>query len=146
MPKNKCIFSDAWLNDSRFLEWLKSTYCEWAAYCVYCLKGFDISSMGVASLLTHASGKKHSEIQMQRSRNTGTIFFGNSSTGEVHETNKKGNLARKENKVQKTLNSVTVPTGALLAEVLWTLKVISSYCSLRSFLGLKELFLQQLNR
>ena len=142
MPKNKCVFSDAWLNDSRFLEWLKSTYCEWAAYCV-CLKGFDISSMGVASLLTHASGKKHSEIQMQRSRNTGTIFFGNSSTGEVHETNKKGNLARKENKVQKTLDSVTVPTGALLAEVLWTLKVISSYCSLRSFLGLKELFLQQ---
>ena len=140
MPKNKCVFSDAWLNDSRFLEWLKRTYNEWEAYCVYCLKSFDISSMGVASLLSHASGKKHSEIQMQRSRNTGTIFFGNSSTGEVHETNKKGNLARKENKVQKTLNSVTVPTGALLAEVLWTLKVISSYCSLRSFLGLTELF------
>ena len=62
--------------------------------------------MGVASLLGHASGKKHSEIQMQRSRNTGTIFFGNSSTGEVQETNKKGNLARKENKVKKALVSV----------------------------------------
>ena len=108
MSKNKCVFSDAWLNDSRFLEWLKSTYSEWAAYCVYCLKGFDIYSMGLASLLSHASGKNHSEIQMQRSRNTGTVFFGNSSTGEVHETNKKGNLARKENKVQKTLDSVTV--------------------------------------
>ena len=96
--------------------------------------------MGVASLLGHASGKKHSEIQMQRSRNTGTIFFGNSSTGEVQETNKKGNLARKENKVKKALDSVIVPTSALRSEVLWPLKVISSHYSLRSYLGLKELF------
>ena len=88
--------------------------------------------MGVASLLGHASGKKHSEIQMQRSRNTGTIFFGNSSTGEVQETNKKGNLARKENKVKKALVSVIVPTSALRSEVLWPLKVISSHYSLRS--------------
>ena len=88
--------------------------------------------MGVASLLGHASGKKHSEIQMQRSRNTGTIFFGNSSTGEVQETNKKGNLARKENKVKKALVSVIVPTRAPRSEVLWPLKVISSHYSLRS--------------
>ena len=58
----------------------------------------------------------------------------------VQETNKKENPARKENKVQKTLDSVTVPTSALRAEVLWTLKVISSHYSLRSCLGLKELF------
>ena len=96
--------------------------------------------MGVANLLSHALGKKHSEIQMQRSRNIGTTFFRNSSTGEVQETNKKGNLVRKENKVQKTLDSVTVPTSALRAEVLWTLKVISSHYSLRSCLGLKEPF------
>ena len=88
--------------------------------------------MGVASLLGHASGKKHSEIQMQRSRNTGTIFFGNSSTGEVQETNKKGNLSRKENKVKKALVSVIVPTSALRSEVVWPLKVISSHYSLRS--------------
>ena len=55
--------------------------------------------MGVASLSSHASGKKHSEIQMQWSYNTGTTFFRNSSTGGVQETNKKGNLARRENKV-----------------------------------------------
>ena len=86
--------------------------------------------MGVANLSSHASGKKHSDIHMQRSCNTGTTFFGNSSTGEVQETNKKGNLVRKEN----------VSTNALQAEVLWTLKVISSHYSLRSCLGLKELF------
>ena len=137
--KNKCIFSDAWLSDSRFSEWLKRTHSKWEAYCVYCQKSFDISDMGVASLPSHASGKKHSEIQMQRSHNTGTTFFGNSRTGEVQETNK-GNLARKENKVQETLDSVTVPTSGLRAEVLWALKVISSHYSLKSCLGLKELF------
>ena len=128
MPNNKRIFSDTWLNDSRFSEWLKRTHSKWEAYCVYCQKNFDISNMGVASLLSHASAKKHWEIQLQRSGNTGTTFFGISSTGEVQETSKKGNLARKENKVKKTLDSVTVPTSAQQAEVLWTLKVISSQC------------------
>ena len=90
------------------------------------------SNICVASLSSHASGKKHSDIHLQRSCNTGTTFFGNSSKGEVQETNKKGNLARKENKVKKTLDSVTVPTNALRAEVLWTVKVISSHYSLRS--------------
>ena len=74
--------------------------------------------MGVASLLSDASGKKHSEIQMQQSRNTGTTFFGNSSTGEVQETNKKRNLTKKKNKVKKTLDSLAVPTSALRAKVL----------------------------
>ena len=101
MPNNKRIFSNIWLNDSRFSEWLKRTHSKWEAYCVYCQKNFDISNMGVASLLSHASAKKHWEIQLQWSRNTGTTFFGNSSTGEVQETSKKGNLARKENKVKK---------------------------------------------
>ena len=64
--------------------------------------------MGVASFWSHASSKKHSEIQMQQSCITGTTFFGNSSTGKVQETNKKGNLASKENKVQKTLDSAGV--------------------------------------
>ena len=97
--KTKCIFSDAWLSDSRFSEWLKRTHSKWEAYCVYCQKSFDISNMGVASLSSHASGKKHSQIQMQWSRNIGTTYFRNSSTGKVLETNKKGNLARRENKV-----------------------------------------------
>ena len=38
------------------------------------------------------------------------------------------------------MDSVTVPTSALRSDVLWILKVISSHYSLRSCLGLKELF------
>ena len=101
--KNKYVFSDAWLSDSRFSEWLKRTDSKWEAYCVYCQKSFDISNMGVVSLSSHASGKKHSDIHMQRSRNTGTTFFGNFSTGEVQETFKKGSLVRKENKSSKNI-------------------------------------------
>ena len=132
MPKNKCIFSDAWLNGSRFSEWLKRTHSKWKAYCTDCKKSFEISNMGVASLLSHASGEKHSD--------SAAHFFGNSSAGESQETNKKGNLARKENKVKKTLDRVTVPTSALRSDVLWTLNVISSHYCLRSCLGLKEFF------
>ena len=99
--KNKCIFSDAWLSDSRFSEWLKRTHSKWEAYYVYCQKSFDISNMGVAGLLSHASGKKHSEIQMQRSRNTGTTFFGNSSTGEVQRPMRKETWQRRKTKLKK---------------------------------------------
>ena len=101
--KNKCIFNDAWLRNSRFSEWLKKIHSKCEAYCAYCQKSFDISNMGVASLSSHTSGKKHSEIQMQRNRNTGTKFFRNSSAGEVQETNKKGSLARKEYKKHWTV-------------------------------------------
>ena len=36
--KNKCLFSDAWLSDSKFSEWLKRTHNKWQAYCSFVKK------------------------------------------------------------------------------------------------------------
>ena len=35
--------------------------------------------MGITSLTSHASGKKHSEIQISQSSNIGAVFFGKSN-------------------------------------------------------------------
>ena len=95
--------------------------------------------MGVSSLASHASGKKHSEIQISRSSNIGTAFFGKSNTRKAQD-NYKDAASKKSQKSQTTLESILVPVSTLRAEVLWTLKVASSHLSLRSCLGLNELF------
>ena len=55
--KNKCIFNDSCLSDSRFSRWLKRTVNSTKAYCNFCQKAFDISIMGVPGLISHAAGK-----------------------------------------------------------------------------------------
>ena len=73
--KNKCIFNESWLSDSRFSQWLKRSGNSTKARCSYCQKDFDISNMGIAALTSHASGKKHSDICNSRQSNSGAFFF-----------------------------------------------------------------------
>ena len=137
--KSKCIFNDACLSDSRFIEWLKRTLDKWQAFCSFCQKSFDILHMGVTSLPSHVSGKKHSEIQISRSLNIGAAFFGKLNTGKA-QTNDKDPASKESQKSQRAVESVLLPVSSLQAEVLWTLKVTSSHFFLRLCLGLNELF------
>ena len=67
---------------------------------VFVKKKFDISNMGVTSLTSHASDKKHSEIQISRSSNIGATFFGKSNTGKLGLTTKI-QLVKKVKKVKE---------------------------------------------
>ena len=139
--KTKCLVNDAWLSESRFSEWLKRTHNSWQGYCSFCQKSFDISN----SLTSHASWKKHSEIQVSQNSNTGEASFDKLNTGKAQSNNKY--LASKENlKSQRTVESILVPVNTLRADVLWTLKVASSHFSLRSCLGLNKLVLEHVYR
>ena len=48
---------------------------KWKACCEFCNKEFDISNVGVSVLLSHVSGKKHTEIIDFRSKNAGFMFY-----------------------------------------------------------------------
>ena len=64
MSKKKYFttFSDRWLSDSRFSDWLRKVEGnESSAKCSYCCKIFDISNMGESGLTSHMKGKKHKE-------------------------------------------------------------------------------------
>ena len=56
--------------------------------------------MGVTSLTSDASGKKHSEIQISRSWNIGKAFFGKSNTGKA-QTNDKDSASKESQKKSK---------------------------------------------
>ena len=102
-------------------------------------KSFVLSNMGVASLASHGSGEKHSEIQISRSSNIGAVFFGKSNTGKA-QTNDKDSASKESQESQRAVGSILVPFSTFRAEVLWTLKVASCHFSLRSCLGLNKLF------
>ena len=94
-------------------------------------KSFDISNMGVTSLTSHASRKKHSQIQISQSSNIGAAFFGKSN---------KNPASKESQKRQRTVESILVPVSTLRADFFLTFKVASSHSSLRLCLRLNELF------
>ena len=110
--KNKRLFNDVWLSDSRFSEWLKRIHNKWQACFSFYQKSFDISNMGVTSLTSHASGKKHLEIQISRSSNVGLAFFGKSNTGKA-QTNDKDPASKESHTSRRTVGSILIPVSTL---------------------------------
>ena len=74
----------------------------------FCQKSFDISDMGIASLTSHASRKKLSEIQISQSSNIGAALFGKSNKDPANKESQKS---------QRTVESILVPVSTLRAEV-----------------------------
>jgi hypothetical protein len=84
--------------------------------------------MGIGAVISHSTGKKHtSKTVVVKS----TLSFFNpqaqaSESRNISSTN--------------TIESYIVPTSTLNAEILWALKVVMSHYSLRSCVGLNEIF------
>ena len=91
-------------------------------------KEFDISNMGTSALTSHLSGQKHSEIALLRKSQTRALFF--------RKEPQSGAAESRSAKVE----DLVIPSSAIWAEILWILKVVTSHFSLRSCLGLNELF------
>jgi hypothetical protein len=84
--------------------------------------------MGISGLLSHSTGKKH--IAVSNCAQSGAIFFKRTDSSSASATSSKS----------RTVESMVIPVSTLRAEVLWTLKVAESHYSLRSCLGLNNLF------
>ena len=128
--KDKCLFNESCLTDKRFSPWLKRSTKQ-RPYFRFCSKDFDISNMGCSDLTSHASGKRHSKILGLKSLNVGSTFF--------------ESLGRSETSVKpttslETVESMVVSVSTLQVEVIWVLKVVKNHFSLRSCLGLNDLF------
>ena len=123
--KDKCIFNENWLVDPRFKSWLKRLENKWTAYCKFCKKKFDISNMGISALTSHLSGQKHSEIASQRKSQTRALFF--------RKEPQSGAAESRSAKVT-TVEDLVIPASTIRAEILWTLKVVTSHFPLRSCL------------
>ena len=87
--------------------------------------------MGCSALTSHPSGKKHLEISGLKSLNVGNTFFKSLGSSET---------SAKPTSSLQTVENMVVPVSAVRAEVLWVLRVVKNYFSLRSCLGLNYLF------
>ena len=86
--KNKCLFNDAWLSDSRFSEWLKRTHNKWQAYCSF-VKKFRYIEHGRYQFNQSCVQIETSEILISQSSNTGAAFFGKSNKDPASKESQK---------------------------------------------------------
>ena len=59
-----CTFNTAWLANKEYKAWLMRGpgNLDTMAMCRYCLKSFDISNIGKATLRSHMKGKRHTDL------------------------------------------------------------------------------------
>lgn len=65
--KRLCSFQKNWLDREEFSSWLKAVHSnKYLAACTLCGKSFNIGSMGISALVSHAKGRQHmSELKTQ---------------------------------------------------------------------------------
>ena len=73
--KNATYFQDEWLDNDRFSKWVTKTLLKTHARCSICQRGFDLSTMVVSALFSHASGKKHKDKLTSLSKDFGIASF-----------------------------------------------------------------------
>lgn len=126
-------FDDCWLEDDEFKSWLSKPPDRKQARCKLCKKTFELSNMGVNSLRSHASGKKHKSFDMKIKS-----FFKPAGEKKVNNENIKINPAQNNmnspsdigsdslEKIQSTLEVVVTNSNKIKAEIVWALKCIHS--------------------
>ena len=147
MSKNKkTIFNPLWLEDDEFKSWLCSSKESDKARCKLCKKDFELSNMGRQALISHASGKRHKEIDIKIK-----AFFNpkkkdlvQNKENECKETSIESSSSEvktsSSSKVQATIEPAINNVEHTKAEILWTLKATSAGYSNNSCTNNAELF------
>ena len=133
MSKKVCRFNEQWLNDDRFKAWLQKDKSVTSARCKLCSISFNLSNMGISAVISHSSGKKH----LQNVEISKASFFKRKEAPQVHTCQPP---QTKEVEPKETIESFIVSSNVLRAEILWALNVVKCHFSLRSCIGLNELF------
>ena len=91
-----CVFQDGWLSNEKYRKWIRKSQNKKEARCFVCNKNFDISAMVSSALYSHASGKKHQQLMLERSKSGIIDLVFNkpcsSSTKETEDSKKSGSL------------------------------------------------------
>ena len=128
MP-GQCRFKDSWLQDSAMSVWLKRASSQNEAYCSFCKKTFDISSMGKSALLSHSKGKKHLLLQTTHTVDKNSMDLYVCSSDSVKN---KHDRPETEECSQNVIDRHVLKTDVLNAEIWWALKMVDSNNSFSS--------------
>ena len=130
---SRSIFQDEWLYNKKYQLWIAKASDSKNARCILCQKDLDVSTMGSGALDSHATGSKHKQKVLDRSRFR--CFFKKASTVSDRET--ASSSSSKTNTAGA--DALIINQNTLVAEILWCLKVVMSHFSYRSCLDLNDL-------
>ena len=142
MPHGKCSFKQQWLQKREYSAWLKQDEKKENARCSVCVKTFDISNMGESTLRRHQDGSKHKanmKAKADASLSSMDDFRVNNSSVREDQTNET-TTASERNPAAGTIQSLVTRKDCLSAEILWTLKVVTSHYSFSSCSDVQQLF------
>ena len=163
MPGGKSVFSDLWLDKKEFADWLMHDDNKYSAACKVCKKTFDISNMGETAVKSHAKGVKHIALLQQRHqscRTSNSSYFSKSTKSIKHTiTSAESANNEKTSESDSACSSALAPSSiaseihpwpapgqfftrsdVLKAEVIWTLKVVTSHFSFSSCQDIQNTF------
>ena len=107
------------------------THLKTHARCCICQRDFDLSTMGVSAILSHASERKHKDKLTSLSKDSGIASFFHvpkvKKVSQEHPVHQNQLTQSNLHKVQ----SFVVPATAIRAEILWVLKVVITHSSLQ---------------
>ena len=162
--KGRCIYNCKWELDSQYKGWVSAFKADKRkALCKSCDRLIDISSMGESALKSHMKGEKHRLNSRCEQQQVTLSSFGFGSCTSTSASAKGDVEMRAEASQQAIQSHLTVPPPpedvaktptksqasmkgfvnkdeVLKAEILWTLKLITSHYSLNSSKNTAQLF------
>ena len=133
-----------------YMNWIDGHDLKSMAFCNVCQKAFDISNMGEAALKSHAKGAKHVHALKEKleltknSKISDFVVQASTSTTARPVACTSGSIVSKESDSERTgtvgLSAFVTNDNVLKAEILWTLKVVTSHFSFNSSLKVPWLF------
>jgi len=138
------VFVDQWLSDPQLKEWLhKDKNDSTIARCFVCPAKISLSTAGRSALIEHGKGKKHSEALARRNQ----FFQKKSEVKSSAAASSNSNAENDESSIdltsggrQMTLKNSAGNCEKIKAEIIWTLKCVTSGFSDRSCDGLSDIF------
>ena len=114
-------------------KWIRKSQNKKEARCFICNKNSHISAVGSSTLDSHASGKKHQQLMLERSKSDVIDLKFNkpclSSTKETEDSKKSGSL-----------DDLLLKNEVINGEILWCLKLVAGYLSYNSCSKINEIF------
>jgi len=145
----KTRFQDAWLGEEAYLSWLTPDIKDhYKANCKLCKKSFDVSAMGESAVKSHMKGSKHQQ-KVRAVRTNPSVFSHFNPKSNAPVSGSQGSTCENPDDRPTPTVSSSASTSKLTvvsledqwrAEVLWTMKVVTSHYSYNSCTDVEKLF------
>lgn len=136
MP-GKCKFQSVWLSNDSYKNWVApDTMDPHRATCKPCGKTFDIAAMGESALKSHMKSAKHSGV-MKAAAGSAVLNYLAPRTDERRASTSESAVSSQAMDLEGACKTHEMVTDA---EILWTLKVVTSHYSYRSSSQTADLF------